>query len=172
MGKTRSGSVVSCEKCGIPFRAWRSDRPSRFCSTECAPHGRPAKTPSTKCATCGVLFRRFGGGHPAKYCSRDCYRSVAKTTINDGYVLVYAPNEPGAYDSGQIREHRYVMQNILGRPLASHETIHHIDGDKTNNIPSNLQLRTGRHGNGIVMHCAECGSHNIVSAPLAAESLL
>jgi hypothetical protein len=39
-------------------------------------------------------------------------------------------------------QHRVVMEQHLGRPLARNEWIHHIDGDKTNNDLSNLALLT------------------------------
>lgn len=32
------------------------------------------------------------------------------------------------------------MERILGRPLREGENVHHIDGDKANNEPSNLEL--------------------------------
>lgn len=37
-------------------------------------------------------------------------------------------------------EHRVVMENILGRPLRRDEIVHHIDGNKANNNPSNLMI--------------------------------
>lgn len=42
----------------------------------------------------------------------------------------------------RIFEHRQVMEIKLGRPLESHERVHHIDEDYTNNDPSNLELMT------------------------------
>lgn len=47
-----------------------------------------------------------------------------------------------------IFEHRFVMEKMLGRPLKNTETVHHIDGNKINNNPSNLELRVGAHGPG------------------------
>lgn len=164
MGKTRSGPVVSCEKCGREFKAWRSDRPSRFCSRECAPHGRVAMKPSTECEYCGVLFRRYGGGHEARFCSRDCYlKSNPKQVTDQGYIRIWAPDEPGAYPSGQILEHRLVMQKTLGRKLEDYETVHHINANRADNRPENLQLRSSKHGKGTVHVCLDCGSHNITS---------
>lgn len=40
----------------------------------------------------------------------------------------------------QYKEHRLVMERELGRPLHANENVHHIDGDRLNNDPSNLEL--------------------------------
>lgn len=37
-------------------------------------------------------------------------------------------------------EHRVVMESIIGRRLERLEIVHHIDGNKHNNYPDNLQL--------------------------------
>jgi YHS domain-containing protein len=37
-------------------------------------------------------------------------------------------------------EHRVVMEQMLGRKLRTGEIVHHIDGNRTNNDPSNLML--------------------------------
>lgn len=42
----------------------------------------------------------------------------------------------------RIREHRVVMENVMGRPLLPTEIVHHIDGNKLNNVPANLALTT------------------------------
>jgi len=39
-------------------------------------------------------------------------------------------------------EHRVVAEQMLGRPLMLGEIVHHIDGDKHNNDPLNLQVMT------------------------------
>jgi hypothetical protein len=82
-----------------------------------------------------------------------------------GYVEVWIgqddPMACMARNTSYVLEHRLAMARHLGRPLQSRETVHHINGDHTDNRIENLQLRQGRHGNGVVMCCLDCGSHRI-----------
>lgn len=65
--------------------------------------------------------------------------------IKSGYVRIYAPDHPDA-KNGSVFEHRLVMEQKLGRYLERNEIVHHIDGNKQNNHPDNLELKTnGEH---------------------------
>lgn len=54
------------------------------------------------------------------------------------------------------------MEQRLGRALDRTEIVHHIDGDRSNNKPENLQLlKVHAHAAGQNVVCLDCGSHNV-----------
>jgi hypothetical protein len=84
-----------------------------------------------------------------------------------GYVYLWVGKEhPLSQKSGYVLEHRLVMSGVIGRPLTADETVHHIDGNRENNQPDNLQLRKGRHGKGVSFMCGDCGSINVLALEL------
>lgn len=61
-------------------------------------------------------------------------RSIGKRLVAaDGYILVMT-------ETGYQREHRVVMEKILGRPLQLGENVHHKNLRRADNRPDNLEL--------------------------------
>ena len=59
---------------------------------------------------------------------------------SSGYILIYDPDHPNANKSRYVREHVKVMSEFLGRPLLSHENVHHKNGIRDDNRIENLEL--------------------------------
>ena len=96
------------------------------------------------CKHCGKRFR----SNNLVYCSDECKQRVGrKIDEGHGYVLIRVPDgTPGARLKGQwMLEHRWVMQQHLGRTLTSEENVHHRNGDKTDNRIENLELWSSSH---------------------------
>lgn len=60
-------------------------------------------------------------------------QSTKRWLNHDGYVLIRLRGKT-------IQEHRQVMEEKLGRPLAEGETVHHMNGVRDDNRPENLEL--------------------------------
>lgn len=58
----------------------------------------------------------------------------------DGYILEKRPDHPQATAGGYVRQHRLVMEKMLGRYLTPEEVVDHKNRDTSDNDPPNLEL--------------------------------
>lgn len=66
---------------------------------------------------------------------------VSRATTAYGYTILRGHyGHPNANERGHILEHTFVMAELLGRPLAPGENVHHINGVRDDNRPENLEL--------------------------------
>jgi len=65
---------------------------------------------------------------------------LTKIQGKDGYVRLYLPNHPTSTKYGLIMEHRYIVEQKIGKLLSKNEKVHHINGIKNDNRIENLSL--------------------------------
>lgn len=129
----------------------------KVCSMECKAilNGLTKLKPRVEkeCSNCKRKFlakqsevkRRSGVKFCSQKCSGNAYKE--KTLSTDGYWQVHVkPGTPGS-NRGKMKEHRYVFQEFLCRPLLYSEIIHHKNHDKLDNRLENLELLTRKAHN-------------------------
>ena len=82
--------------------------------------------------------------HPGSWAGRQSPAWKGGRRRSGGYIGVWMPNHPHADRKKYVREHRLVMEKRLGRYLKKEEHVHHIDGNRENNIDSNLFLTNNK----------------------------
>lgn len=158
MPRTNTSKSKPCEHCGTVFtyRAYREST-ARFCSKSCtsiatreqrepqrlkALKGKPAHNNAgltRQCKNCGKLFSLSPSRMADTFwCSSACYwttkRANAKTYINPhGYRAFWLNGK-------HVLEHRYIMEQHIGRKLNRREHVHHINGNRADNRLENLEL--------------------------------
>lgn len=159
-GRVRA-KVLVCEKCGGEFPTRHNQR---FCSSACrsASQKGVARTDKrAKCKFCGDEFLQPIRRTKTKCCSKRCAWNLksqaekgrwagaknprwngGKKHMSTGYVLCYIPGKR------HMLEHRFVMEQILGRPLERYEEVHHKNGIRNDNRPENLELWAKRQPGG------------------------
>ena len=97
------------------------------------------------CPQCGKEFKVWPS-KPRRYCSVRCKargQQVAKVDCKykKGYRVLYVGHDhPMADGDGNCYEHRLVMADKLGRALERNEHVHHLNEDRLDNRPENLEL--------------------------------
>jgi len=156
-GGRKTGENVACEICGKVFyrKEWERKRGfGRFCGHECRRVWLGRNSVTRPCSWCGkaMTMSPFRAGIQ-QFCSRECYiEGGSKTAIDrwhngrrvrvndDGYILIYQPDHPSVYADGWMLEHRYVAEQMIGRPLETMEHVHHINSVRDDNRPENLAV--------------------------------
>lgn len=142
-GTLTSQSSTQCRKCANEARSigkqWIKDNQGKhFCQCGC---GQPISI-KIHHHTRGIS-KYIDHHQPCKLktcCGEDNPHFKEGRYVNQsGYILVLVPG-PGK--SRYILEHRLVVEAHLGRKLKDGEVIHHINGIKTDNRLSNLQIMT------------------------------
>lgn len=146
-----------CENCGKEIDTYKNEgNRKRYCTISCAmsARNRTDQNPSYHRDVSGEKNPMYGKGRSGKdnpmYGRKASAHPLWKGKPKKhpaGYIMVYAPLDHPIHATGSgpyILEHRLVMEQHLGRYLEPEETVHHIDGDPTNNAIENLCLYSSK----------------------------
>lgn len=89
---------------------------------------------------CNKHYKRLErNGHPLRV------RRKGYTIDSFGYKRI---KDPTGFTKAYIMEHRFIMEQYLGRKLTEYENVHHLNGDRLDNRIENLELWNTRQPRG------------------------
>lgn len=100
---------------------------------------------------------RFINGHNSRLLDSDEQRR--RNSFRDPSLERYTGSRANYIKLMGRHMHRAVAEQMLGRPLQKGEIVHHRDGDKWNNDPSNLEVMTQAEHARIHCHIRWHGKH-------------